>query len=749
MNSKVHGVIVRAIKNVIEPWVLEILYTSIDQDAWKKVRTELKLDENSDNPEVYDNAKNYFDVLCLGAIDEDNTKLLSDIDDPDAEACSMGKILVKQKGKHQHWLEHFWNDSLKDDRDKKSKQGFSINHKYISDVVSEITGVNYLQTFGNFGGIKLGTMSNEATTCLVEAFIAMFYGENLYDSYYSAPNRAERYWKKALEQYKNKEYERAFYNLGKVCHLLADVGTPAHVHNDGHMGVNWLETVLKEVLKIDTDCPDFFKVDDDKYEATTGKVIEENLKTLDNERADEALPQKWQLKDKGCVYYVPEWNLFKYFHSLGELTKRYDSDDADGKGGKPFHWEHFDLLNIDSYTHSAERCENDDLTEYACYQIAQDLIPLSIAHTAGILYLFFNSVDVSGDVTYPQTYKVAAKKIHIHDDEDCCLGGEIYFTLEANDHPKRLPKISAKSGDLKTLNGQWSCEVTTPADPEKGGIFIHTEAEDNDDWTIPLIGTIHKAKDPLGVTNCFIKISDIDESNQPIEFSLTSSNNDYTVYLSVKKGETEKKQHNLRRALKEISSTKKMKLKTSKYKEGSTIDMQPLLLNLDSLHFHCNTTSNKDCKIWRNASGQKIKAYMFDSEISKFRKISPKNSINLLQGLMNHVDKVLSQNANKQKFIKYVNDYLHSTTITEKDIKDFTKEVLNTIDNPKFKNYINEEEQKTNIFCCLPNLSKEAKEYLHTVTMNNFYNKFSASCSCCKDKKTQKYLDFRRKCFDK
>lgn len=743
MNSKVHGVIVRAIKNVIDPTVLEILYSGIDQDAWKKVRDDLQLDKNNETPEVYDRAKSYFDILCLGAVDEDNTKLLSDVEDPNAKACAMGQILVSQSGEHQHWLEHFWNDSLSDDRNGGSKQGFSINHKYIADVVSEITGVNYLQTFGNLGGLKLGSMSNEAVTALVEAAIALWYGDNLYDSYYSAPNRANRYWKKALEQYQKEEYERAFYNLGKVCHLLADVGTPAHVHNDGHMGVNWLETFLKKI-GIDTDCPDFFKVDDDKYEVTTGKAIEEKLESLPKEfdRYDEALPHNWRLTDKGYVYYDPSWNLYDYFKSLGQLTRKYDSDDADGVSrNKPFHWEHFDLLNFDSFTHALERCANDDLTEYACNAIAQDLIPLSIAHTAGILYLFFNSVKAV--VTCPQTYKVAAKKIHIHNDEDDCQAGEIYFTLNANEHYRYLPKISAKSGDVKNLTGTLSCEVTTPA-TSKGQIEIHTEAEDNDDWTVLGI-TVHKAKDSLGETNDIIEVSEVDKSKQPVEFSKRSSNKDYTIYISVRKGEKEKKTHDIKKILKKIDAKKLEKLLASKYKEGSTFAMQPLLMNLDSHHFHCNTLANKDCMTWRNVSGRKIKAYVYDSEISKFRKISPKNSMKVLQGLMKHVNNILAQGANKQKFINQLNSRLSSSTkITEQDIKDYTKEVLKTIDTPKFKECIDIEEQKKNILSCLPGLSDENKEYLSEVTSKNFYDKFKTSCSCCQDKKTQKYLQLRK-----
>lgn len=743
MNSEVHGVIVRAIKNVVDPSVLEILYTNIDKDAWKKVRTELKLDENAKNPSVYEEAENYFDILCLGAVDEDNTSLLSDVEDPDAKACAMGKILVSQSGEHQHWLEHFWNDSLSDDRSGGKKAGFSINHGYIADVVSEITGTNYLQTFMNFGGYKLGTNSNEAVTYLVEAAIALYYGDNLYDTYYSAPNRAERYWKKAIEQYQNKELERAFYNLGKVCHLLADVGTPAHVHNDGHMGVNWLKTILSKI-GIDVDVPDFFKVDDDKYEVTTGKIIEENLSKLDKDNADEALPQNWRLTDS--FVYCQDWKLYNYFNSLADHAKKYDSDDVDGsnKGiGKPYHWEHFDLLNFDSYTRSLERCPNDDLTEYACNAIAQDLIPSSIAHTVGVIYLFFMSVNEV--VTYPKTYKVNASKIHIHNDEDSCQGGEIYFTFKANAMPPCcLPKISANSGDVKNLNGKWKCEIETPS-TTKGEIKIHTEAEDNDDWTVLGI-TVHKAKDSLGHTDDIINASDVEKSKQPIEMNTKSSNGDYTIYYSVQNGHKMVKKYNLRKHIKNSPAEVLERLMTkTNYREGYSFLMQPLLLNLDTHNFHSNTTSHKDCKTWSNADGVKVKAYMYDKEIAHFRKISPKDSISTLKGIMKHIDKILTQDEKKQKFIKYLNENLKvSSKISESDIKDYTKHILTSIEKPEFKSYINTEENKKNVFSCIPNLSTKTEEYINSITERNFYEKFNTSCSCCSDKTTLKYLDLRK-----
>lgn len=50
----------------------------------------------------------------------------------------------------------------------------------------------------------------------------------------SAYTRATSYWAELLQHYQNGQYEEAYYDLGCVMHLAADMGVPAHVNLDAH-----------------------------------------------------------------------------------------------------------------------------------------------------------------------------------------------------------------------------------------------------------------------------------------------------------------------------------------------------------------------------------------------------------------------------------------------------------------------------------------------------------------------------------
>ena len=53
-------------------------------------------------------------------------------------------------------------------------------------------------------------------------------------NYSSAYDMAEELWNESLEFYAQGDEEMAYYTLGRVAHLLADVSVPAHVHLDFH-----------------------------------------------------------------------------------------------------------------------------------------------------------------------------------------------------------------------------------------------------------------------------------------------------------------------------------------------------------------------------------------------------------------------------------------------------------------------------------------------------------------------------------
>ncbi len=57
----------------------------------------------------------------------------------------------------------------------------------------------------------------------------------------NALERAQMLWQEALAHYEAGQYDEAYEDLGRVMHLAADMGTPAHVHCDMHPGHDWYE----------------------------------------------------------------------------------------------------------------------------------------------------------------------------------------------------------------------------------------------------------------------------------------------------------------------------------------------------------------------------------------------------------------------------------------------------------------------------------------------------------------------------
>ncbi|MDD5306026.1 MAG: S-layer homology domain-containing protein [Deltaproteobacteria bacterium] len=60
------------------------------------------------------------------------------------------------------------------------------------------------------------------------------YGDGL-GLYRSNYQRAKMLFNEALDDYISNRKNRAYFNLGRVAHLLTDAATPAHVHNDAHL----------------------------------------------------------------------------------------------------------------------------------------------------------------------------------------------------------------------------------------------------------------------------------------------------------------------------------------------------------------------------------------------------------------------------------------------------------------------------------------------------------------------------------
>lgn len=704
MNSKVHGVIVQCLEKYLESDVLAVLNQEINYEAWQKVRNDLGLTE----AEIGSNAHTYLDIMVQGAIDEDNCNLITDIEDPDAEASAIGCLLIDAKGANQHWLGHFWNDNMTiESSDASQKCGFSTTHDYIMDIVGELTGLNYLKTYLEINNIVSSTLEC-GIAAVVEGALALVYNTSkVFDSYHSAPYRASKYWSVLLKNYKDGEKERAYYNLGKVCHLLADVGTPAHMHGDGHMGVNLLEKLL-DILNIDCDCNDLFTIDDDQYECYTGEIIEGSL--VNDVITSSAMPDRW-LTDK--KYFAPVYNnkyeLFDYFKSLGNISVQYDSDDADGTGyAEPYHYEHFDLLNFDSYTHKLARNVNDDLTEAACDQIAQNLIPATIAHTVGVVYLFMDKAEICSIPV--KQYHFEAQNAHIYEDEDNAGAGELYFDFNVNGkNGGRIGRIKAKSGDnidftKKKFKNITDFDVTENGE---GNIIVKTICYDNDDWTV-LGHTIHKASDSLGQTEKVYDRNILPTLGNTIQDRLKSSNGDYDITYQITHTSDSTKKENLKLLFRSMKKADK-----NAFLKHIINDPHPFYINLSTGRIHSTNSKNKVCEKFSKSEGKKLGLLIFPEEINKKINITVEQS-----------------NKNLQNFVSHLKD------------DNLRNEIKKIIESDKYKEFLEGQKGVTTIFDKIKNkVSERERNVLDKINDNNIFEGLSTECACCNDKKTRYYLD--------
>ena len=404
MKAKVHAVLMKCSINLCGTNLIKELNKPINTARWEKYLKEELAFDLSPNKEYRKNhipqfhLKTYADLLIYGSYMEDQTKYKSDVEGPELEnpvmKFCMGKIA--KQGKYKHWLEHFWND----DYMEKPEKGLEITNEYICEVIADAFCITKI--FGEF----FGNVISKIMGLIGKPFFLLFNGSTTIEHFRPAPSRATEYWNILIKQYNEGNPEAAYFNLGKVCHLLADIWTPAHMHGDPHTGFKRMSTFIKGILKKNSN--EYLGVadsmDDDQYEVYTNLQIEPHIpKKESHEDAseewlpniEEALPKRWCLSsDKSFPGYVSGWNLMDYFRHAANITMQYDSDDYDGKTKyEPYHWNHFRPLS--PATWKLKRRWDGDLTDDACDQIASQLIPLIIADTAGVLYMFCDEVGMS------------------------------------------------------------------------------------------------------------------------------------------------------------------------------------------------------------------------------------------------------------------------------------------------------------------------------------------------------------------
>jgi len=193
-------------------------------------------------------------------------------------------------------------------------------------------------------------------------------------SYYSALEQAQFYWygwesgghqPGLVESYAAGAKETAYWYLGHVAHLLADMTVPAHVHGDPHGGL--------------------IGGGDDAYEDWVGADGHFQL-------------ANWMTTAPGWQIELPA-SLEDWFYLTADYTEDYDSDDYDGWDAPGEDGPEYAPDFRSPGRHRPQEVENNgDLTDAECQVVAADLLPWAIEQTAGLYRLFYRAVDTTPPV---------------------------------------------------------------------------------------------------------------------------------------------------------------------------------------------------------------------------------------------------------------------------------------------------------------------------------------------------------------
>jgi hypothetical protein len=237
------------------------------------------------------------------------------------------------------------------------------------------------------------------------------FNDGLFITKASAWTVSEDLWAFAKDQYKQGNKDRAYYYLGRVVHLLEDMGCPPHVHNDPHpsyapyeytMGkvfvngeiknrdeypkgrsiyLTWHTDALKKVLITDETSISALEIRNNPSNYLSDDmplVIQsfEALKSTDPQ-SNSAFKEYKDLLEAEAVSNIEEnWSnqtdLFRIFYSMNELSDDFPSGDYDG-----------DIIkNHDD--------DDSDMKDYNSYHYYAPVIqPAIIEHLAGLYLLFW------------------------------------------------------------------------------------------------------------------------------------------------------------------------------------------------------------------------------------------------------------------------------------------------------------------------------------------------------------------------
>ncbi len=605
MQTPVHSAIVEAAAGLLPPELQQELDTPVTPE---------ELDAFSLGPGIsisrkdLDKIKTYLDFVRLGSRLEDSTSIPSPLPEPDRQSVpNIGG------GKYMPWLEHYWDPSLNENK------GLRVTLGYFNTLLTSIVP---------FAGESIGESINAALSFLTgDASIVL-------GQFRPCVARAKDYWDAwVLQKYRAGAKAEAYLNLGRVCHLLADAGTPAHVQNDPHLGWSYMEAffdwsglitpdvafnkVVANLFDADVPEPTWIKdattLQDEDYEDYIDKSYKDHGRQF---------PADLNVSGSSPIIYNPEWSLSKHFHQLAEISRLYDSDDVDGKGeGHPYHWDHwYDSIKG---TLPIDRDVTGDLTDYACRAIGRDLVPASIQFTAGLLCMFFREVGLRFKL---HTLSVKLEKFTVLDDTDPYGRGEIYLKCWLDGCKKRqFGEYAMGSGATKRFR---DVEFSAVVKDLHAPTAIHLTCYDDDG------NYFWDDSESLGKIHLTLTPADIPGEGKTFEVASSGGSGKFSATLFVRlleSGLSDKSVDDLPAKYQKQQSfaTKTDDLNKSRFNLRKT---PPIYLNLETLKVHrtANRRNPRPCGIWAKIPAEKRLELSFTEE----ELLRPADGGNLLQRII-------------------------------------------------------------------------------------------------------------------
>ncbi|KAF0214845.1 MAG: hypothetical protein FD174_4294 [Geobacteraceae bacterium] len=179
--------------------------------------------------------------------------------------------------------------------------------------------------------------------------------------FWTAKDKAKDFYKHMNDSYAEGKYSQAFELLGATIHLVSDMGSPAHVHNDDHSFEDFLESYVEE---------------NERWSSPNGDIPQ--YPTLES--------YMYNLNQRAS------WFPSNGLTGLGLVDQGVEGNDLDEYGLRHSEWDlgpHYSVNDLFPDIYAPVRMS-----------IADVVIPLTIKHAAGVLSLAFNDFYAIDKIKY-------------------------------------------------------------------------------------------------------------------------------------------------------------------------------------------------------------------------------------------------------------------------------------------------------------------------------------------------------------